>query len=91
VPTYVYNYIGPDGEPTGEQFEAFQKMTDDAYTEHPETGQPCERAIVCPNVRHSGPAWDWCEATRRYINKSKPKYIRDDKAGIRKRFPKGGV
>jgi len=91
MPTYVYNLLGPDGEPTGEQFETFHSMTDDAYTEHPETGQPCIRAIVAPYIKRSGPAWDWCEATRKYINKCKPKYISDERTGIRKKFPKGGV
>lgn len=91
MPTYVYDILDKDGEPTGEQFEAFQSIKDDAFTECPDTGRPVRRAIVVPNVQHSGPAWDWCEATKRYINKTKPKWIRDDKSGIRKRFPKGGV
>lgn len=91
MPTYVYNFIGPDGEPTGEQFETFQRMSDDAYKRHPETGQPCQRAIVAPAIKHTGPAWEWCSATQKYINDTKPKYIRDDNAGIRMRYPKGGV
>jgi len=58
---------------------------------HPDTDQKCKRIFVGSNVAHSGPAWDWCEATRKYINDNKPKYIRDDKNKIRKRYPKGGV
>jgi len=91
IPIYVYNLLDPDGNPSGEQFETLQKMADDSYTEHPETGQPCERAICLPNIKHGGNTWDWCESTRRYINKMKPKYISDEKTGVRKRYPKGGV
>ncbi len=91
MPTYDYNLLDGDGKPTGEVFEWVQSMSSPALTKHPETGQPCSRAIVVPMVRHSGPAWDWCEATRRYINTMKPKYIRDDKTKTRKRYPQGGV
>ena len=80
-----------DSKPTGEQFEIVQGIKEDALTEEPETGRACRRAIPIPIIRHSGPAWDWCEATRKYINECRPKYIRDDKNKIRRRFPKGGV
>ena len=91
IPHYEYEILDNNGKPTGERFEIFQQMSEESLTVQPETGKPCRRAIVIPNVAHSGPAWDWCESTRRYINDSKPKYIRDDKTGIRKRMPKGGV
>jgi predicted nucleic acid-binding Zn ribbon protein len=91
MPTYLYEILDKKNEPTGKTFEWVQSMKDEAFTKHPETGEPCKRAIVLPMVRHNGPAWEWCEDTRRYINTMKPKYIRDDKTGIRKRYPKGGV
>jgi len=91
LPIYVYDILDDEDEPTGEKFEIMQSIKADALTEHPETGKPVRRAIQIPNVQHNGPAWDWCESTKRYINESKPKYIRDDKSGVRKRFPKGGV
>lgn len=46
MPTYVYNILTPDETPTGERFEVFQHMRDDAFTRCPETGRPCRRAIV---------------------------------------------
>lgn len=91
MPTYVYEILDKDGNSTGKQFEWYQSMSSDAFLFHPETKEPCRRAIACPNIKHNGPTWDWCESTRRYINHMKPKYIRDDKAGIRKKYPKGGV
>tara|TARA_B100001778_G_scaffold334967_1_gene349824 strand:+ start:29392 stop:29667 length:276 start_codon:yes stop_codon:yes gene_type:complete len=91
MPTYVYAYLDKDGNPTDEHFETFQKMSDDALTKNPEDGRPCQRVICAPMVKHNGPAWEWCEETRKYINETKPKYIRDDEAGVRMKFPKGGV
>lgn len=91
MPTYVYNILDKKGNLTGKQFEITQSIKADALTKHPETGEPCSRAIVEFSAMHSGPAWNWCESTRRYINDCKPKTIRDDKAGVRMKFPKGGV
>ena len=39
MPLYVYEVVLPDGT-GGEQFEVLQKMSDDALTKHPETGEP---------------------------------------------------
>ena len=47
MPIYVYEVILEDGE-SGQQFEVSQKMTDDALTEHPTTGQPVRRVIQPP-------------------------------------------
>lgn len=91
MPTYLYDILDKNGQPTGRQFEIMQPIKAEALVAEPETDLPCRRAIVRPHVAHSGPAWDWCESTRRYINDMKPKYIRDDKTGVRKRLPKGGV
>lgn len=44
MPTYVYQIIGPDGEP-GEQFEVVQSIKDAPLKKHPETGEPVERLI----------------------------------------------
>lgn len=55
MPIYVYDILDTStGEPTGEQFETLQSMTDDAYTEHPETGAPVRRAITAPSI---GGSW----------------------------------
>ncbi|MEO1008986.1 MAG: FmdB family transcriptional regulator [Planctomycetota bacterium] len=50
MPTYDYELLDTDGEPTGETFEWVQPMKDDALTKHPETGQPCRRAISAPAI-----------------------------------------
>jgi hypothetical protein len=50
MPTYVYELLDKRGEPTGETFEYVQSMKDAALTRHPDTGQPCRRAIVAPAI-----------------------------------------
>ncbi|MCC6321378.1 MAG: FmdB family transcriptional regulator [Phycisphaerales bacterium] len=50
MPTYVYEILDKRGEPTGKSFEHFQSMKDAALTKHPETGEPCRRAIVAPAI-----------------------------------------
>ncbi len=49
MPVYVYEVITDDGE-EGQIFEVMQKMSDDALTHHPTTGQPVRRVIQTPNV-----------------------------------------
>ncbi|MEM7229156.1 MAG: FmdB family transcriptional regulator [Planctomycetota bacterium] len=49
MPTYVYQVITEDGS-EGEVFEVFQKMSDDALTEHPDTGEPCQRMPTAPSI-----------------------------------------
>ncbi len=50
MPTYVYEVLGKDGKPTGETFEVVQSMKEDALAKQPQTGKPCRRAIVAPNI-----------------------------------------
>ena len=72
MPTYVYVVIREDGS-EGEPFEVVQKMTDDALTEHPETGEPVRRVIIAPNI-----AGDYSEGT----NKSKLSDANLDRLGF---------
>jgi len=46
VPIYVYR-----DTITNEEFEIFQKMSDDALTIHPENGHPIIKCIIAPNIR----------------------------------------
>jgi hypothetical protein len=41
---YEYEILGPDGKPKG-IYEAEQKMSEPALTEHPETGEPLRRIL----------------------------------------------
>lgn len=50
MPTYVYEVLDKQGKPTGETFEVVQSMKDDALTKQPDTGKPCRRAVVAPNI-----------------------------------------
>ncbi len=49
MPTYIYQVITED-DSEGEIFEVVQKMSEDALTEHPETGAPVKRLITAPNI-----------------------------------------
>lgn len=42
MPIYVYECVREDGG-DGETFEVFQRMSDPALTQHPETGVPVRR------------------------------------------------
>jgi predicted nucleic acid-binding Zn ribbon protein len=50
MPTYVYEVLGKDGEPTGRTFEVVQLMKEPALEKEPGTGLPCRRAIVAPAI-----------------------------------------
>ena len=50
MPTYVYEILDNSGKPTGTTFEWFQSMKDAPFKKHPETKEPCRRAIVSPNI-----------------------------------------
>jgi predicted nucleic acid-binding Zn ribbon protein len=50
MPTYLYELLDKKGQPTGKTFELVQSMKEDALAKHPETGEPCRRAIVAPNI-----------------------------------------
>lgn len=45
MPTYIYEVIA-----TGERFEIVQRMSEEALSEHPESGVPVRRVFVPPNL-----------------------------------------
>mgnify|MGYP001152867574 CR=1 FL=1 len=49
MPTYVYKNLV-----TGETFEVQQRITEDALTEHPETGEPVKRLIQPVGIAFKG-------------------------------------
>ena len=49
MPMYVYEVVREDGEP-GERFELLQRITEDALTVHPESGEPVRRVISAPAI-----------------------------------------
>lgn len=49
MPTYVYQVITDDGS-EGEIFEVVQRMSEDALTKHPETGEPVQRIPAPPTI-----------------------------------------
>ncbi|MFA5552731.1 MAG: FmdB family zinc ribbon protein [Trueperaceae bacterium] len=49
MPTYVYRNLV-----TGETFELQQRITEDALTEHPETGDPVKRLIQPVGIAFKG-------------------------------------
>ncbi|MEQ9617434.1 MAG: hypothetical protein RLN60_05305 [Phycisphaerales bacterium] len=53
MPVYVYRITSGPNE--GEMFEVVQPMSEDALTEHPESGDPVERVIQPPMIggKHS--------------------------------------
>ena len=50
MPTYRYVIVNEDGS-DGEAFEAFQRITDEPLTQHPENGKPIRRVPVAPQVQ----------------------------------------
>ena len=46
MPTYIYEVLDSDSGDGPLRFELFQRMTDDALTHHPETGQPVRRIVT---------------------------------------------
>jgi hypothetical protein len=50
MPTYVYEILDDQGRPTGRTFEVHQSMKDKPLTKDPQSGEPCRRAIVAPNI-----------------------------------------
>lgn len=60
MPKYVYQ-----GLESGTQYEFEQSFHDEAYTHHPETGEPMKRLIFAPAVVFKGSGW----------------YAKDSKAG----------
>lgn len=52
MPRYVYQ-----GLESGHQYEFEQSFHDEAYTHHPETGEPIKRLIFAPAVVFKGSGW----------------------------------
>ncbi len=50
MPIYVYEILDKKGKPTGKTIEFVQSMKDDAFTKHPETGEPVRRVITAPAI-----------------------------------------
>ena len=49
VPTYVYEIVLENGQ-GGEQFEIFQRMSEEPLRVHPESGKPVRRVIQTPSI-----------------------------------------
>lgn len=60
MPIYVYRNLA-----TGETFEIEQRMSDDALTVHPDTGEPVKRLIQPVAIAFKGSGF--------YVNDSRPK------------------
>ena len=91
MPVYVYEVINDDGS-GGEQFEVFQKMSDPALTEHPETNQPVRRIPTVPYV----PTKYHPQSTKKMLSDKNldrlgfTKYVKkDDGSGYEKRAGSG--
>lgn len=67
MPTYVYEVLGKDGTPTGETFEVFQSIKDDALTKEPGTGRTCRRAVVAVNIAGN---WSDMKSASKLSNKN---------------------
>jgi predicted nucleic acid-binding Zn ribbon protein len=50
MPIYEYEYLDKKGEGTGKTVELVQAMAEDAYTKHPESGEPIRRVISVPRI-----------------------------------------
>ena len=50
MPIYEYEYLDKDGKGTGKTVELVQRMADDAYDKHPESGEPIKRVITAPRI-----------------------------------------
>ncbi|MFN0134383.1 MAG: FmdB family transcriptional regulator [Phycisphaerales bacterium] len=50
MPTYVYEFLGPKGKPTGRTIEIIQSIKAAPLTLDPATGKPIRRAIVTPTL-----------------------------------------
>lgn len=87
MPTYVYHC-----NDCNKEHEKTQRMIENADPLCPHCGQKTAVRVILPCFIVDGrPSWDRSIDISRYINKMKPKYIRDDKTGIRMKYPKGGV
>jgi hypothetical protein len=91
MPVYVYEVIQPDGAP-GPRFEYKQRMTDEALTTHPETGEPVRRVIQPIAI---GGSWTEGSMHRRMQDDKKlgdlgfTKYVKSGDGVYEKRAGKG--
>lgn len=81
MPTYEYEILDDAGEPTGERFETFQKMSDKPLKKQPETGKPCRRAVTAPSIANK---WSDMKAKSALSNKNL------ERLGFTKYESKGG-
>ena len=87
VPNYDYKCNECD-----HVYELFHGMSDDPEFECPKCkSKEATKQIGIPLILDGKPSWDKHEDIKRFINKSKPKRIKDERTGISKPFPKGGV
>jgi hypothetical protein len=86
MPFYDYVILDEKGNPTEKFVEIFQSISENALDFHPETKLPIRRVISAPCVRDSRPAWETCKDVRDYIKSVKPKWVSDERKGIKERF-----
>ncbi|MBZ9715730.1 FmdB family zinc ribbon protein [Deinococcus multiflagellatus] len=60
MPTYLYK-----NTQTGEIYELQQRMRDEPYTAHPDTGAPIKRVLARPGIAFKGSGF--------YVTDSRPK------------------
>lgn len=91
MPLYLYEAITKDNSP-GEQFEIFQSMSEDPFTQHPETGVPIRRVLCAPAV---GGKWSDSAMSRSVSDDKKldrlgfTKYVKSGDGRYEKRAGKG--
>lgn len=90
MPFYEYEVITDDGS-EGERFEVFQKMTDAALTEHPETGEPVQRVISRPHIagKHSDRSTKEMLSDKNLGNLGFTKYVKSGDGTYEKAVGKG--
>ena len=74
MPTYVYKNLV-----TGQTFEIQQRITEDALTVHPETGDPVKRLIQPVGIAFKGSGF--------YVNDSRPSSSASKSAGTGSEAP----
>ncbi len=74
MPTYVYKNLV-----TGQTFEIQQRITEDALTVHPETGDPVKRLIQPVGIAFKGSGF--------YVNDSRPSSSASKSAGAGSEAP----
>ena len=63
MPIYVYETVPEKADQKATQFEVVQRMTDEALTNHPDTGEPVRRIISGGiSLPVSSKGGDWCDS-----------------------------